>query len=329
MILAFTVTCGCDRGDKRPLSEKTKGDIEAYERKPVNAIEQALPTIMVIPSDILLKRYGALTTSNINGVKVNLYDYNKYLVANNDNKAVISLIAGQFVENNYPVQDFEQTLKQLRTNETLDIADGVGKDAKTELLTTAQPDLIIELDYAKNMNMRGNPNPTFSYTLNIIDPYTNTVLATATQSDLKGENLNKAMSSVLRKDVNRINRDIVNSFSDILTKGRNITVRINVDQTSGINLDDQSIAGETYADWIVDYVKTHTIKGAYKLQRNTAKELYFVNCRIKLLNDDNTQYGVYDWARDLCNSINANLGVKSINRAQGLGEVVITLKGLK
>lgn len=303
--------------------------MEAYESGTVNAIEQARPTLMVIPSDILLKRYGALKTQNIQGVNTNIYDYNKYLLANNDNKAILSLIAENFVDQSYPIQDFEQTLKQLRNNEALDLADGIGKDAKTQLLTVAQPDLIIELDYAKNMNMRGNPDPKYSYTLNVIDPYTNSVIATATQSELKGKNLNKALSSPIRKDLKKMSADITKSFSDMLNRGRNITVRINVASSSPINLDSRSITGRTYADWIVDYVKTHTVKGAYKLQRNTSKELYFENCRIKLLNDDNTQYGVYDWARDMCDALYANLGVEASNRAQGLGQVVITINGLK
>ena len=325
VVIIFSLT-GCGNGNQ---ADKASGDMNAYESTAVNPIEQARPTIMVIPSDNLLKRYGALKTQKIEGVNTNIYDYNKYLLANSDNKTILSLIAENFVDQNYPVQDFEQTLKQIRNNEAVDLADGISKDAKTILLTTAHPDLIIELDYATKMNMRGDMNSTYSYTLNVIDPYTNSVIATATQSDLKGNNALDAVSGPMKFNLAKINDDIVKSYSDILQRGRNVTIRINVASASPINLDSRSITGNTYADWIVDYVKTHTVKGAYKLQRNTAKELYFVNCRIKLLNDDNTQYGVYDWARDMSNSIYQNLGVESTNKAQGLGEVVITINGLK
>lgn len=320
---------GCGNGSKNNLGDKATGNLYDYENTSVNPIEQARPTIMVIPSDNLLKRYGALTTQKIEGVNTNIYDYYKYLLANDDNKTILSLISGNFVDQNYPVQDFELTLKQLRNNEAFDAADDIGKDTKTILLTTVQPDLIIELDYSTKMNMRGNMNSTYSYTLNVIDPYTNNVIATATQSDLKGNNALDALSKPMRSNLAKINDDIVKSFGEILQRGRNITVRINVASDSHINLDSRSITGNTYTDWIVDYVKTHTVKGAYKLQRNTAKELYFVNCRIKLLNDDNSQYGVYDWARDMSNSLYVNLGVESTNKAQGLGEVVITINGLK
>ena len=329
IIILALLLGACKGGGDKSLADRASGDMETYENSDVNPVEQARPTIMVIPSDILLKRYGALTTKKVDGVSVNDYDYNKYLLANPDNKAVLSLIAVAFVNNNFPVQDFEQTLKQLNTNEALDKADDIGKDAKTDLLTVAQPDLIIELDYAKKLNMRGNPDPKYYYTINVIDPYTNAVIATATQTELKGKNLKKALASPMQKDLKKINNDITKSFSDVLKRGRNVTVRINVASDSPIDLASRSIAGETYSDWLVDYMKSHTVKGAYKLQRNTPKELYFVNCRIKLLNDDNTQYGVYDWARDLSKSLFKNLGVESTNNAQGLGEVVITINGLK
>lgn len=311
------------------LADKATGDINSYENGAVNPIEQARPTIMVIPSDNLLKRYSALKTEKIDGVNAIFYDYKKYLLANSDNKILLSLIADNFIKQNYPLQDFEQTLKQLQNNSALDYADDIGKDAKTELLTVARPDLIVELDYARNMNMRGNLNSSYSYTINVIDPYTNSIIATAAQSELKGDNVADALAKPMAKDLAKINDDILKSFNDILTRGRNITVRINLSADCPFNLDSRSLTGHTYGDWIVDYVKTHTVKGAYKLQRNTAKEMYFTNCRIKLLNSDNTQYGVYDWAKDMTGSLYDNLGVESTNKSQGLGEVVITINGLK
>ena len=95
-----------------------------------------------------------------------------------------------------------------------------------------------------------------------------------------------------------------------------------------ISLSDESVEGDTYSDYIIDYIKAHTVKGAYNMRRNTDKEMYFVNCRIKLLNEDGTQYGVYDWARDMSKVLRKNLGLKVSNKAQGLGEILITIKGM-
>ena len=47
---------------------------------------------------------------------------------------------------------------------------------------------------------------------------------------------------------------------------------------------------------------------------NTDKELSFTNVRINLLQEDGTQYGVYDWTRDLQKNLRNNLGIKATNR---------------
>lgn len=313
------------------LAEGASGDIVAYENSDVNAVEQARPTIMVLPSDNLLKQYKALTTQNIDGREVKIRDYGKYMTANPDNKAVLSAIQEAFVQANYPLQDLEQTLKQLETQDAVDMVDGLDKDAKTMLLTVAQPDMIIELDYHSALDMRAplDQARTVSFTLNILDAYTNNVVSTSTVSDVKGDKTASAMAQPIKDTMPKMLGEIQNSFSDILTRGRNVTVRVAIASGCDFDLSDESIEGDTYADWIVDYIKTHTVKGAYKMQRNTDKELYFVNVRIPLLNEDGTQFGVYDWARDMSKSMRKNLGVKCTNKSQGLGEILITIDGLK
>lgn len=329
-IALFVASCGNNNSNKS-LAEGASGDIVAYENSAVNAIQQALPTLMVLPSDNLLKSSGALTTETVNGKTVNIRDYNKFFTSNKDNKAIISVIQNAFVQVNYPIQDLEQTLKQLETQEALDMVDGMQKDAKTMLLTVAQPDMIIELDYNSSFDMKKPVNEarTISYTLNVLDSYTNSVISSTSETGLSGENVAAILTAGLSKTTKKMTDEIQRAFSDILTRGRNVTVRVAIGANCDFNLSDDSIVDEPYSDWIVDYIKTHTVKGAYKMQRNTDKELYFVNCRIPLLNEDGTQYGVYDWARDMSRSLRRNLGVKATNKSQGLGEILITIEGLK
>ena len=318
------------------LTEGASGDLDAYEQSDVNAIEQARPTIMVIPGDQVLQNFRCLTTQRVNGRDYILRDYKNYLLKDDRAKRIISTIQDEFNNLNYPLNDFEQTLRQLDTQEATDMADGFEKDAKTQLLTVAQPDIILELSYdtsrdkismtSHNYSHKGDKN--ISFTLNALDAYTNKVVATMTSSNIKGESTTQAIQASIKENMPAFQQDIQKYFSDILTRGRDITVRIAVENGASISLNDESVEGDTYADWIIDYIKTHTIKGAYKLQRNTNKELYFVNCRVKLLNEDGTQYGVYDWTRDLQKNLRKNLGLKCSNKAQGLGEVLISIQGI-
>ena len=325
----FLASCGGNQTNS--LTEGASGDMDSYVNSDVNAIEQARPTIMVIPSDNLLKYYKSLTTESVDGQNVIIRDYNKYLLTNNDNKAVLSTIQQAFADANYPIQDLEQTLKQLNTQEATDMVDGLDKDAKTMLLTVAQPDIILELDYSSKMDMKGDLTNArnVSFTLNAIDAYTSNVLSSTTMGGIKGSNTAEAIAEPLKETMPKLMGDIQRSYSDVLQRGRNVTIRVNVDAESNLSLNDESIEGDTYADWINDYIKTHTVKGAYKMQRNTNKELYFVNCRIPLTNEDGTQFGVYDWAREMAKSMRKNLGVSCTNKAQGLGEIVLTVNGVK
>ena len=336
--LAVFVLSNCG-GNKQNngLTEGASGDMEAYESSNVNSIEQARPQIMVIPGDQTLQNFRCLTTQKVNGRDYILRDYKNYLLKDDRAKRIISTIQDEFNAQNYPLSDFEQTLKQLDTQEALDMADGFEKDAKTMLLTVAQPDIILELTYdtsrdkmsmtSHNYGGRGEKN--INFTLNALDAYTNKVVATMTDSNIKGESTTQAIQESIKDGMPKFQQDITKYFSDILTRGRDITVRVAVEKGCNVNLSDESIEGDTYADWIMDYIKTHTVKGAYKMQRNTDKELYFVNCRIKLLNEDGTQYGVYDWTRDLQKNLRKNLGLKCTNKAQGLGEVLISVQGIQ
>lgn len=337
VLLVFVLlSCGGNK-QSNGLTEGASGDMEAYENSDVNALEQARPTIMVIPGDQTLKNFKCLKTENINGREFILRDYKNYLLKDDRAKRIISTIQNEFNTQNYSLSDFEQTLKQLDTQEALDMADGFEKDAKIQLLTVAQPDIILELSYdtsrdkmsmtSHNYSHKGDKN--INFTLNALDAYTNKVVATMTASNIKGESTTEAIQASIKENMLKFQQDITKYFSDILTRGRDITVRVAVEKDCNVNLSDESIEGDTYADWIMDYIKTHTVKGAYKLQRNTDKELYFVNCRIKLLNEDGTQYSVYDWTRDLQKNLRKNLGLKCTNKAQGLGEVLISVQGIK
>lgn len=339
VVLTALIMASCGDGNKQSngLTEGASGDMDAYEQSDVNAIEQARPAIMVIPGDQVLQNFKCLTTQKANGRDYILRDYKSYMLKDDRAKRIISTIQNEFNAQNFPLNDFEQALKQLDTQDALDMADDLEKDAKTMLLTVAQPDIILELTYdtsrdkismtSHNYSGRGEKN--VSFTLNALDAYTNKVVATMTASNIKGESTTETIQESIKEGMPKFQQDITKYFCDILTRGRDITVRISVEKGCNVNLSDESVEGDTYADWIMDYIKTHTVKGAYKMQRNTAKELNFVNCRIKLLNEDGTQYGVYDWTRDLQKNLRKNLGLKCTNKAQGLGEVLISVQGIQ
>lgn len=331
-LLLAIISCfsACSGGNNKSLAEKASASGD-YESEDVNAIQQSLPSIMVIPSDNLLNEYGALSNKTYdNRRKYVIRDYQHYLQANKDNQQILSVIQESFINMNYPLTDLEQGIKQLNTQEATDMADNLEKDSKTLLLTTVQPDIILELDYQNKMDLSSHnvTNRTLSYTLRAIDAYTNKVVSTINESGINGSETVTQLKESIDSKMAPFSNDIVKYFSDILYRGREVTVRVAVEKGSNIHLSDANVEGDTYSDWIIDYMDTHTVKGAYKLQRNTNDEIFFVNARIKLLNDDGTQYSVFKWTRDFNKAIRKELGVKATNKAQGLGEILVTISGM-
>lgn len=337
-LCALILFCSCSGNSQKgdSLADQATGDVVAYENSDVNAVTQALPVIMIIPSDQNLQRFNALEMKEVSGRNFVIRDYQKYLIADKQFRSMVSVIQGSFNEDNYPLQDFEQILKNLDNQAAVDMVDNLQQDAKTLLFQTARPDIVLEFSY----NVEGSPaggisrqntveKSKVSYTLSATDVYTGKVVATCTQQG----NINEAsaLESIqkgLVANLPALKYDIVKYFSDLLKRGREVTVRVTIANGSNQKLSDESVEGGTYTDYIIDYVKVHTVKGAYKMQTNTANELYLVNVRIPMLHEDGTQYGVYDWTRDLIKSMRADLGLTVVNKSQGLGNVELTIEGL-
>lgn len=319
-----------NKENQQELITGAQGNMQAHLSAEMNAIEQAMPQIMILPADQTLQNFGALKEMSIDGRNFALRDYQKYLNSDDRFRRLSATIQNAFVKQNYPLSDFEQTLKQLETQAATDMADGIAQDAKTMLLQNAQPDIILEINYFNSNSLTSHDykNKNVSYTLTALDAYTTKSISAITSSNIKGESTTEAIQNDLAGKIPDLMKDIQNYFSDILTRGREVTVRINVQKGSNTKLQDQSIEGDTYSDWIMDYVKAHAVKGAYKMQRNTNNELYLVNVRIPLLHEDGTQYGVYDFTRDLQKNLRKNLGLQSTNNSQGLGEIVLTVNGI-
>jgi hypothetical protein len=277
-LLCSLMVVSCGGGNKTSNNSLTAGisdNSETYMEENVNAIDQALPEIMILPSDRVLNEFNSLKETSY-GIERN---YQSYLINSSADRTLSSVIQNEFNQMGYPLNDLEQTLKQLNNRSITDEADMLAKDTKTLLLNIAKPDIIAEFDYKTSLNQK-TFKKSLNYTLTFIDAYTNKVISTKTSSSDE-----KNFTQSLREQMPAISKELQRYFSDILTKGREISVRITVDSSSNINLQDESIEGQIYANWIDDYMDTNTVKGTYRLNTNTKYELSYTNVRIAILNN--------------------------------------------
>lgn len=299
----------------------------------VNVTQQQKPAMLVIPSDQLLQQFGKLKQQEALGKTLQVRDYNGYLLTDQDSKFIISTIQSAFIQMGYPLNDLEQTLKSINEQEMLDAIDGIQKDAKTILLTTAKPDIILELDYNIVTDRSSRDfKKSLTYTLRAIDAFSNKVVATIQQTNFEGNSKTTTpatlMEAALAKDTKGFTQQINNHFNTIIETGRDITLRVTIDNGVNLTMSDECLDGDTYSDFIIDWVKVNTLLGAYNMNRNTETEMYFTNVKIKTLNDNGTQYSAYDFARELSRALNKGCGIKSRNTTQGLGMATISIKGM-
>lgn len=299
----------------------------------VDVSQTQKPTMLVIPSDQLLQRFGKLKQQEALGKTIQVRDYSGYLMTDQDSKFIISSIQSKFIEFGYPLNDLEQTLKSINDQEMLDAVDGIQKDTKTILLTSAKPDIILELDYSLQTDRSSRDfKKTLTYTIRAIDAFSNKVVATIQQTNFsdgqKSSTPASLMQAAIDKDSKTFTNQINNHFNTIIESGRDITLRVTIESGVNLKMSDECLNNDSYTDFIIDWVKVNTMQGAYNMQRNTETEMYFTNVRIKTLNENGTQYSAYDFARELSKALNKGCGVKSKNTTQGLGDATISIKGM-
>lgn len=299
----------------------------------VDVSQTQKPTMLVIPSDQLLQRFDKIKQQEALGKTIQVRDYSGYLMTDQDSKFIISSIQSKFIDFGYPLNDLEQMLKSINDQEMLDAVDGIQKDAKTILLTSAKPDIILELDYSLQTDRSSRDyKKTLTYTIRAIDAFSNKVVATIQQTNFsdgqKSSTPASLMQAAIDKDSKTFTKQINNHFNTIIEAGRDITLRVTIENGVNLTMSDECLDGDAYSDFIIDWIKVNTLQGAYNMQRNTETEMYFTNVRIKTLNENGTQYSAYDFARELSKALNKGCGVKSKNTTQGLGDATISIKGM-
>lgn len=323
ILLAFyCVSCG--QGNK----QKNITDISISENKDntVNVINQAKPKLMIIPSDRMLKDEKCLTINTFNGKKTIIRDISGFIIKSEKSNSIISAIQKYFIQIGYPLNDLEQSLKAINNRQILDEADNIVKDAKTLLLNTVSPDIILELDYQENViTGRTSRKSYINIALSAIDVYSDKVIAVANKNNLD-MSLDEYLEKGITKDLETLEPQLRNYFTDIVTNGREISFRVTLSNDCPISLSDMyNNEGDTYSDWIRRWVITNAKNGSANMVSNTKKEMAFTNVRISNVMDDGTQFNAYEFAGKFRKEFFKTFSLQSSNNSQGLGNALVII----
>lgn len=283
------------------------------------------PTIMVFPSDNLLKRLNCLEEFTQKGATSYNRRYQKAFVDEIDLKFVITGIQERFADRGFPLQDLEYTIKQLQTQRTQDQVENFDVDMKAQLLNTARPDIFLDLDY--EFRKFGMYNKLI-FIVNAIDAYTYKSIGSA-QSDgveTSSNDLVKVIEEQIEMNMNNLQSLMMEHFQDLKTNGREITLRVKV-ENEAVNDMRRDKCGEKLpiAMWTQNYVKKNSVNGMHRRDLVSAKEMKFNQIRIPLFDENGYPQAASDWAYKLAEELNLECGILAIDFTTSLGEAFIVL----
>jgi hypothetical protein len=335
LTISTLIFTGCVQGVNKSNNSllPTDSDIK-LQKQGVNAITQSMPSVMVFPSDGMLKRLGYLKEKKNQGVVGYDRQYQQALIDDQSLKFAIAVIEEEFAKVGFPLDNLEQTLKQIVVSSAVDEMANVSKDIRAELLNTARPDYLIELDYNLITDLKSrNLNRSLTYSVRALDVYSNKTIASISKTNVGKEQKRDNDAATLIKEAFPNNfqdfrSQITQHYADLLANGVEITLRLATKNSSGISIDDYC-GDKEVGESVVDWMKDNTVNQTYKMSKNTSSEIFFTNVRIYSQDEKGQKFTAYDFANSLKNEIKSGCGLDVSNKTQSIGDALIIIKGTR
>ena len=291
------------------------------------AQQAAMPTIIVFPSDTWMNDHGYMRTVENDGETEYIPNYNDAFVQTRDMGATIQAVQKVFEERKFEHEDLQSLLKDMKRERAEEMAnamdgDETEKGGMDELMQQARPDIRVDVDYGVQAV---GPRKNISYTLKAVDAYTSEQIASIEGSiQMTMDPTDLAMRKAVAGNCDDFCQQIIDYFLDLRDNGRKINVVFRAAKGAGINFIKDEIGddGDTYDEFLYEWVKKHAVKSSCKKGRKTANMVEFKAVRIPFFNEDDEPIEAEDWAKGVRKAFNAETGIK-VSKGQGntLGRV--------
>lgn len=291
------------------------------------AQQAAMPTIIVFPSDEWMNEHGYMKTIDNDGETEYIPKYNDAFVQTRDMGAAIQALQKVFEERKFEHEDLQSLLKDMkreRAEELANAADGdaTEKGAMDDLMQQARPDIRVDLDYGVTAV---GPRKNISYKIKAVDAYTSEQCASIEGTiEMTMDPIDLAIRKAVAGNCDDFCQQIIDYFLDLRDNGRKINVIFRAAKGAGINFikDEIGDEGDTYDEFLYDWVKKHAVKSACKKGRKTANMVEFKSVRIPFFNEEDEPIEAEDWAKKVRKAFKDETGIK-VSKGQGntLGRV--------
>lgn len=202
---------------------------------PSVARAQDKPSIMVMPSTMLMQEGGYCRSVNIDGRELPDCDIQKLLTTDKVFASVVANVSIAFQERGFPIMELEAAVKAAAEEQALRMTSNraIVSTMQDQLLQDAKPDIAIELKVESSSAMGETK---MNVILNAVDVYTSKSVATANMSSQPSS---RSTPSELAKAVvvammPSIESKLVDHFRRLATSGREVRLRIEVLESAGL-----------------------------------------------------------------------------------------------
>lgn len=216
------------------------------------------PTIMVVPSDNWCFQNSYMNTFDNQGTTTQVPDYKRALQENSDIGNVISKINGLMAERGFPLKNLESVIKSLEAQSAEDrmttskSGADVSESPVDKLKASAKADIIIQIGWSV---VKSGFSNRITFNMQGLDAYTDKQIATAQGTGEPSSNaaVIKLLEEAVLAHIDNFNSSLQSHFDDLLTNGREITIRIRKFDSWDGDLEkeyDGKELGEIIEDWL-------------------------------------------------------------------------------
>lgn len=289
------------------------------------------PTIMVVPSDVWCTQNNFMTKFDNQGTEERIPDYKRALQTDPNLLLVISKINTMMTERGFPLKNLETVLKDIdrqraEDNMTSSSTSGASlAESPLDILkNTARSDIIMQLTYT--INTQG-PKKYVTFILQGLDAYTDKQIAGAQGSGQPSFSADPPilLEEAVLSHLDNFNAQLQAHFDDLLSNGREVTVRIRVFSGSPVDLS-QEYNGTELAEIIDNWMAKNTMNGRYSNSDGSENFILFEQVRIPLYTQTGKAMDTRQFVTELKKFLNAapyNIICKVM--IQGLGRATLVI----
>lgn len=289
------------------------------------------PKLMVVPSDLWCNENGFVQRLDNIGKETIVPNYEAAFQNNGELKVVITTLGELMQERGFELVDMEQSIKSLtnvNAEDMLATSKSGAMIAETpldKLKKVAKSDIILELYWKVNYT---GPRKSVTYNLRALDAYTNKQIGSTTgtsEPSMTGE-LAVMLQEAAVGGIEKFNSGLMNHFTDMEAKGREVALNIKVWVDYEKNLE-SDCEGRELNELIEDWVAENTVNGVYSLTDATETMMNFDQVRIPLyVGGTGRAMDARNWGKGLAKLLDSK-GIPNKLSMRGLGQVTIIIGG--